>query len=364
LEALSITALEVRTFRNLASVSLKPSLRFNVIHGQNGQGKSNLLEAIYCVLSSSSFRTKSLEHLRQTGAPSGSSPRVLARSLEAGFERQQVFALRDGQSTRILQIDGKRPKSLVDYATRTPVVVFHPGELSLSMGSSAERRKLLDRVGLFLKPGLYAELAAYGRALKSRQKVLEVSGENARSLSEWETLMVTHGLRVMEARAAVSLALCNAATDVLAKLFPLSSSMQYAPSAPEDESAYAAALQKSRLRDRVRRSASVGPHKDDLSISLNESSARTTASQGQHRGIVLALKAAEMHVIGTARGARPILLLDDVSSELDRERTLSLFAFLQSTAGQIFLTTTRPDLIETAGFERVDFEVSNGSVTS
>jgi DNA replication and repair protein RecF len=289
---------------------------------------------------------------------------VLARSLEASFERQQVFALREGQSTRVLQIDGKRPKSLVEYATRTPVVVFHPGELSLSMGSSAERRKLLDRVGLFLRPALHGELAAYGRALKSRQKVLEISGENAKSLTEWEALMVTHGLRVMAARAVVSLALCDAAQEVLAKLFPLPSSMQYAPSAPQEETAYASALHASRTRDRIRRSASVGPHKDDLSISLMGSAARATASQGQHRGIVLSLKAAEMQVIGNARGARPILLLDDVSSELDRERTVSLFAFLQSTAGQVFLTTTRPDLIETAGYDRADFEVSNGSVTS
>jgi DNA replication and repair protein RecF len=345
-----------------------PSTRFNVIHGQNGQGKSNLLEAIYCALSSSSFRTKTLTDLRPT--QSAHDPHVIATSVEsthtsvnpAVFERRQIFRL-EGR-TRILSIDGKKPRSLVEYATRTPVVVFHPGELSLSSGPSSDRRKLLDRIGLFLKPGLYAELAAYTRAQRSRQKILEVTGEGARDLSEWEALMVKHGLCVMEGREQVAKALSETAIRVLSELFPLLCCIDYAPSAPRSEAEYRAALLQHRFRDRVRKSAAIGPHRDDLAISLSGAPARTTASQGQHRGIVLSLKAAEMHVIGSVRGVRPILLLDEVSSELDRDRTRALFSFLQSTEGQVFLTTTRPDLIETAGFERRDFIVSEGRVNA
>jgi DNA replication and repair protein RecF len=90
---------------------------------------------------------------------------------------------------------------------------------------------------------------------------------------------------------------------------------------------------------------------------------RGVASQGQHRAAVLALKAAEIRVVGSARAARPILLLDDVSSELDRARTEALFAFMQEQRGQVFLTTTRPELIAIAGGHRADFRVEKGCVS-
>jgi DNA replication and repair protein RecF len=358
-DPLFVRSLQITKFRNLERVSIEPSQRFNVISGDNGQGKSNVLEALYCVLSSASFRTKSLETLRMQGQHE--DPHVLARLEDLGLARTQTFTLRG--TTRALAIEGKRPKSLVEYATRSPAVVFHPGELSLSTGPSSERRKLLDRVGLFLQPGLYTELAAYTRATRSRQKLLETSGERARELDDWEELMVVHGERVRTGRARVAAVLSEAALGVMQTLFPLACSLAYSPSAPAEREAFRTALVQNRTRDRVRKSAAVGPHKDDLRIDLAGLSARSTASQGQHRGIVLSLKAAEMRVIGMEKGVRPILLLDDVSSELDRDRTRSLFQFLQAVEGQVFLSTTRPDLIETAGAERRDFSVVSGRVT-
>jgi DNA replication and repair protein RecF len=359
MEPLTVQSLQIAYFRNLTSVALTPCARFNVISGDNGQGKSNILEALYCVLSSASFRTKSLESLRMDGQ--AQDPRVVALIAEPHLVRAQAFMLRG--TTRALAVEGKKPKSLVAYATRSPAVVFHPGELTLSSGPSSERRRLLDRVGLFLQPGLYAELAAYTRANRSRQKLLETSGEKARDLDAWEELMVVHGLRVTQGRARVAAVLRDAALDVMRTLFPAACTMEYAPSAPQDGETFRAQLAQNRTRDRLRKSAAVGPHKDDLRIDLAGLYTRSTASQGQHRGIVLSLKAAEMHVIGRNRSVRPILLLDDVSSELDRDRTRSLFQFLQAVEGQVFLTTTRPDLIETAGAERRDFSVVSGRIT-
>jgi DNA replication and repair protein RecF len=107
----------------------------------------------------------------------------------------------------------------------------------------------------------------------------------------------------------------------------------------------------------------VGPHKDDLALSIGPHPVRGIASQGQHRAVVLSLKSAEIDVVGAARGVRPILLLDDVSSELDRARTASLFAFLREQHGQVFLTTTRRELIDIEpGAERRDFGVAQGGV--
>lgn len=362
MQSLWVRALEAASFRNLQHVQIEPSQRFNVLSGDNGQGKSNLLEALYCVLSSASFRTKTFESvgMHDAATPARVVAQVEEECLPIG--RTQSFALRG--KTRVLTVDSKRPPSLVHYATRSPVVVFHPGELSLSLGPSSERRKLLDRVGLFLRPGLYTELASYTRAMRSRQKLLETIGENARDLESWEALMVTHGMHVTEGRTTVAATLCSHALTVMHELFPVPCTMHYVPSTPLDAESFRVRLAQNRTRDRIRKSAHVGPHKDDIQIQVADLAARATASQGQHRGIVLSMKVAEMRVIGAEKGLRPILLLDDVSSELDRDRTRLLFQFLQAMHGQVFLTTTRPDLIETGQAERRDFSVVSGRVTA
>ncbi|MGZ6989002.1 MAG: DNA replication/repair protein RecF, partial [Thermoanaerobaculia bacterium] len=140
--------------------------------------------------------------------------------------------------------------------------------------------------------------------------------------------------------------------------------VSYAPSAPRDEAEYRAALASSRASDARRGGAGRGPHRDDLALAIDARPVRGVASQGQHRAVVLALKSAEIHVVGEARGARPILLLDDVSSELDRARTAALFAFLREQHGQVFLTTTRPELIEIEGAQRADFRVEKGRIAA
>ncbi len=115
-----------------------------------------------------------------------------------------------------------------------------------------------------------------------------------------------------------------------------------------------------------RRAASIGPHRDDLRLELGGHAMRGFASQGQHRAAVLALELGEIEVVAQSRGTRPILLLDDVSSELDLERTTALLTFVREQDGQVFLTTTRPDLIDSSLFamtaERRDFRVVAGRI--
>ncbi|MGZ5969995.1 MAG: DNA replication/repair protein RecF, partial [Polyangiales bacterium] len=120
-------------------------------------------------------------------------------------------------------------------------------------------------------------------------------------------------------------------------------------------------LYERRDEDRRRGAATRGPHLDDLALALDGHPARRVASQGQHRAIVLALKGAELETIREAREVEPVLLLDDVSSELDPARNAALFHFLHERQGQVLLTTTRPELIEIAS-ERADFRVSSGTV--
>jgi len=361
LRSLHVALLQVRSLRNLQAVDVELGERFNVVSGDNGQGKTNLLEALYVAATSKSFRTAKPGDLVGFGEELAS---VRASVDEDGERRVQSVGVKPG--ARVVRIDDKRPASLAAYAVRTPVVVFHPGEISLSMGGSAERRRLLDRTSLYMAPASMSDLEAYTRALRERQRALETRGVSATDLGEWETLAARHGVVVMEHRARAGEALAVAAVAAFEQIAApgLALTVAYAPSAPRDEAAFREALASRRPGDLRRGSAGVGPHRDDLALAIDGHPVRGVASQGQHRAVTLALKSAEIDVVGGARGVRPILLLDDVSSELDRSRTAALFAFLQAQRGQVFLTTTRPELIDTGSdaASRRDFTVRAGAL--
>lgn len=369
--AFVLEKLSVRSFRNLENVEADFSPRLNVLHGDNGQGKTNVLEAIYALCTSKSFRTSAFSDLLPFGGGSEAAvASVRGRFLEDGLPREQSLGLARGK--RSARIDGKRPRSLADYARHSPVVVFYPGELSLTMGPSRERRRLLDRVGFFLTPAYATDLESFGAALRSRQKVLETRGIHAKDLEYWEELCVTHGLAVTRARERVAQALTERTLATFAKVAApgLGLSMAYKASAPNETEAYRARLVSERERDQRRGSAATGPHRDDLTLDLGMTAAhapaRLVASQGQHRALVLSLKAAEMATIRDARGTEPLLLLDDVSSELDAARTESYFRFLAVRTNQVFLTTTRasliPERLHAVDLERRDFEVRAGQL--
>jgi DNA replication and repair protein RecF len=363
MRGLAIEALSVRGFRNLTSVDLELSPRFNVLSGDNGQGKTNLLEAVYVLATSRSFRTSRMSELLALSPETAS---VRARIREDGEVREQTVGLRPG--LRAVTIDGKRPPSLAAYAVRTPVVVFHPGVVALSTGSGVDRRKLLDRLALYLLPASLADAEGYARASRARQRVLELRGENAPDLGGWEELMVRHGLGLSRSRESAAARLGPRAVRAFNQIGTpnVALATQFHRSAPEDAEVFRSMLARSRVQDRARGSAGVGPHRDDLSLELGGRPVRGIASQGQHRAVVLALELAEMEVVAEARGARPILLLDDVSSELDRARTEALFTTLHREEGQVIVTTTRPELVNTAYSSgesvRRDFTVVGGRI--
>jgi DNA replication and repair protein RecF len=365
MRSLAIASLSIRDFRNLAKVDLDLGPRFNVIFGDNGQGKTSLMEAVYVLATSRSFRTARLDELVANGAETAS---IRGRVVETGEEREQSVGMRRG--LRATRIDGKRPPSLAAYAMRTPIVVFHPGALSLSTGGGVERRRLLDRIALYASPASLAHAVSYGRAMRARQRVLEKRGEDAGDLAGWEEIMVRHGLALSAARGDAAERLIPAASAAFSRIGPtgLELRARYEAGAPQDAEAFLHDLTRHRKRDAARGSATVGPHRDDLALSLGGKAVRATASQGQHRAVVLALELGEISVVTEARGVRPVLLLDDVSSELDRDRTASLLGALREEQGQVLLTTTRPELIDSPGLSGVDsrlsFRVVQGTIVA
>jgi DNA replication and repair protein RecF len=359
---LFLETLWVRSFRNIEGVELALGPGFIVLSGDNGQGKTNLIEAVYTLATSKSFRGSKPGEQVPYGHEMGSLRGVV---IDGGERRTQSVGLKKGG--RHVRIDGTSPPTLAAYAIMTPAVVVHPGEAELSMGGGATRRKLLDRTSLYISPTAASEVERYTRALRERQKALDTRGPHARDAPDWEELMVRHGLAVHLARAESARRLSEGARDAFARFGPqgVALDVRYSPGSPEEPGEFRTSLEKSRVSDARRGAASVGPHRDDLTLTLNGHPVRGFASQGQHRTVVMALKSAELFVVARARDVRPILLLDDVASELDRGRTSALFAYVQELQGQVFLTTTRPELVELSGSARArrqDFTVEKGAV--
>ncbi|HET9953046.1 MAG TPA: DNA replication and repair protein RecF [Polyangiaceae bacterium] len=354
--------LSLTGFRNFERLVFEPCPRLNVIAGNNGQGKTSLLEALYYVATTRSFRSERMAALVRHGA---SEAWVKAQISEGSHAREQRAGIVRG--ARRITIDGKKPERLVAYAQRTPVVAFHPGDLELVSGPESLRRLLLDRVLLFIDAASYERKARYERAMKERKRALDERGERAPDLDAFETLAAQEGARLQTARG-------NAARELAVQLGPLFADLshrtlgldvRYVPGGTEDVGAFQRELQQRRHIDRIRLSATFGPGRDQLELAIDGRAARTHASQGQQRILTLALKLAELECIARARNLAPVLLLDDVSSELDPTRTGAVYSVLSNSQSQIFVTTTRPELFPTPSAhasERRDFVIVSGEI--
>lgn len=367
-----IQRLVVQGFRNLARTELEPGPRLNVLAGDNGQGKSNVLEAVHYVSTLRSFRGAPIDDLVQSASAEGlvdaerarlsatiaASP--LPRLMEVGLSRTEP---------RIARLDGKRPRTTAVWLPLLPTVLFHPGDLALAQGGPDGRRALLDDVLSELDPAYANTLATYGKALRSRNRLLKAEQVDRRAVTSFDPLLAMHGAALGQARARLVDDLAPVATEVFHELFghelegdegsgvPLDIAFQ--PRVEPTEARLLEALHASFEKDVARGFTAEGPHADDVVLRVRRKSARHHASQGQQRSIVLALKVAELEVLARRSGRVPILLLDDVSSELDATRNRRFFALLARMGGQVFLTTTDAAHIRIDG-DRVDFAIERG----
>jgi len=365
---LQITRLRTHGFRNLGAMSLEPGPQFNVLHGPNGAGKSNLLEAIHYLGALKSFRgakTDDLIAMDEAVANLGAkvSGEAAPRTFRAALERGRA---------RKLQMDGKRPRAIASWHQAIQVVLFHPGDLSLAMGPADQRRTFLDRVLEQMDPTYASALSSYTKALRSRNRLLKKEDADPRSIRAYDSILAQAGAIVGQTRAALTEDLAprteQAFAEVIGEALPLE--VRYKPRVEPTVAAIREALEQAYRKDRARGFTADGPHGDDLALRVRHAeddsgrsvAARHHASQGQHRAIVLALKVAELDVLSSRTGRVPILLLDDVSSELDRERNARFFDRLRRMGGQVFLTTTYPELILLEE-DRVDFAIEGGAVT-
>jgi DNA replication and repair protein RecF len=369
-----IHVLTAEGVRNLRPLQLEPRERFNVFVGDNGQGKTNLLEAIYAVAALRSFRTSKLADMIAFGAPEA---RVGARVVKDDLTR--VYELTIGPAGRRVLLDGKAARPLSRYFGGFNVVVFTPEDLALPRGAPSERRRFLDRAVFNARPEYLAAVQDYEKVLKQRNAILKMHGQGAMAparveemLTIYDVQLAGHGIAIADARAK----LVEEVRIELAQAFAAITHGERRATARYVSKTAGATVDEvlahhkaGRAKDLATQSTQFGPHRDDLAFELGDQDTLTLrdagqfASQGQLRAIMLAWKTAELAVLARTHGDQPILLLDDVSSELDPARNAFLFEHLALQAGQVFITTTHESHVLLTR-DRADYRIQNGQISS
>lgn len=358
--AILIESLTARDFRILESVEVNPSPGMNIIEGANAQGKTSLLEAIHLV---------STGRLMRSGRDGSAIRRDseafrVAAVVSPGGTEAAVELARGGRKRALLNGMGLPRAS--DLLGRLPSVSFSAQDLSIVRGDPSDRREFLDEELAQLLPSYLRDLAAYKRSLEQRNALLKSARENwtgPEVFEAWEERLLGHGVALREARRTWLSelgGLAAAAHSELAGGEILSLTLQENDSA-DTLDAYAL----TRREDIARGSTSIGPHRDDLKIEIGGLDGRLHASQGQQRTAVIALKLAVQESARQRFGFPPVLLLDDVFSDLDENRRRRLVERAVEHAGQVFITCTEATQAGNALIQQSKiFQVRSGVVTA
>jgi DNA replication and repair protein RecF len=354
--------LELADFRSYASLRFEPNPGVNVLIGKNAAGKTNVLEAIGYLSMQKSFRRTPDTALIRAGAERA----IIRGGFEAGESSVDVAVEIPDQGRRQVLVNGKRPGRLSDVALAAPVVAFLPDDLDLIKRGPSLRREYLDDLGSQLVPTVGADQAEFEKALRQRNALLRQDGRNTDplTLDVWDARLAEAGGRLLSNRLRLLGRLLHRLGDAYRtvgggrheSLQPTYSSSwidpgvivaDMNPGLEDYASALLKALEERRPRDMEIRSTSVGPHRDDPGFVLEGRDVRVQASQGEQRSVALSLRICAYHLLEERHGRPPILLLDDVFSELDPGRADGVTQLLPR--GQVFVTSARDDEVPEIG---------------
>lgn len=350
-----IERLYAERFRNLEPLEWRPHRHFNLVTGDNGQGKTNLLEAIFLLAGLRSFRTARLQECVRFGAADATLAVTYRRHVGGPGSPgdRGDLGLQISQKGRKITVDGKPAHNAADYLGRLVVVLFAAGDLQLPHAQPADRRRWLDRVVFNHDPVHLLDLRQYEKVLGSRNALLKQARQkpvDPAMFDVYEQMLARHGAAIVHRRAAVVTRFAPLVREVFGRIAApgLDGDVVYAPrglEAQDLEASLRQALLERRERDRILGYTTSGPHRDDVELRIAGRPAHLHASQGQCRALVLACKIAEIRSLEQALGEPPVLLMDDVSSELDAARNRALMTYLDALGGQVMLTTTDPAYI-------------------
>ncbi|MGH7457613.1 MAG: DNA replication/repair protein RecF [Longimicrobiaceae bacterium] len=362
-----LSRLRLSDFRNFEEQRLEIPPPGAAVTGDNGQGKSNLLEAIYYLEVFRSFRGAPDDQLIRFGAEVFRIEGRLASqdgaesSLSAAFQRQ-------GRRKKVI-VDGVEPERVSDAVGRLGAVLFSPSDLEIVSGPPGQRRRFLDIVLSLSVQGYLAVLQRYRQVLARRNAALR-EGAPAPVVSAWNRGLVSHGAVLTVARAGWVRGQAEEFAASYARVSGgESGEMRYRASLGEGSADATLAEVEEKFRQQLleragqeasRGATVVGPHRDDLAISCGERDLRTFGSGGQRRTAAVALRMVEAETVKRARGLEPLVLLDDVFAELDPGRSERLLAWIEEGSGQVIATAPKPGDFEPRKGGLPRFSVSAG----
>ncbi len=362
---MQLLRLRVFHFRNLNQLEIHPFPGTNLFCGLNGQGKTNLLEAIYLLGYGRSFRTSRPRECIRHGE---SESAVEGETEHAGISRSLKLLITAHEKRMLVY---EKPAALDEFVGVFHVLAFTGSHLSIVRGGPGERRAFLDRGMLTLFPGHLRLLADYSRALKQRNHILSAQSGSFTTidtdlLDSWDDTLTQNGARILQNRL---LYVDRLKEQVQSRLFGAEmTSIQYVSSVPckgrsaeEIERCFRERLFRARTTDIKNGFTSIGPHRDDLKLYADGKALADFGSAGQQRSCLLTLYFAQMEIHKKSSGFYPVLLVDDVEAELDEPRLRSFLTYI-SERTQTFLTTAKESVLPSLPEPIHRFEVRNGAV--
>lgn len=329
---MQINQLRLKDFRNYKSLDISFHSKVNIFLGNNAQGKTNLLEALYITSLGKSFRTgRDFEMIR----------------FEMPFFRVEVDAIKEdepllidiavSQEKKGIKIDGLKASKTSDLLEHLYTVIFSPEDLKIVKDEPEKRRRFIDREISQLKPSYYQNLSNYKKALLQRNSLLKDCNLNEDNLNVWDESLAYYGHKIIGEREAFISKLDTISRQLHKEITEGKESLEviYEKDCSGD---LLETLTRNHRRDKMRGTTCAGPHRDDLKILVNGIDIRPYGSQGQQRTAALSLKLSELQLIKEETGEEGILLLDDVLSELDAQRQEYLIKSLGAV--QLFITAT------------------------
>jgi DNA replication and repair protein RecF len=350
--------LAARGIRNLEPLALDVDAPMVVFHGRNGQGKTNVLEAIGLLGALRSFRTSHPAHLL---GPGHSEAMVQGRSVGETLSRDHRLVL--SPAGRRLQREDRAVDSET-WLRGLRAAWFVPSDTGPLRGEPAARRQMLDRAVLNVDPGYLAPSRALRRLLEQKAAALRADRVDAQVLDALDAQLAGVAAEVTAARGALVAGVRGRFVEGYRDLAGAETpGVDYRPALAGDAEAWKRQLEGARSREIAARRVLASPARDDLEFTLGGLPAKTHASQGQARSLVLAWKLAELHAATEAAGEPPLFLLDDLGSELDADRSTRLVSQLSRLGAQVFVTTTDARAVPDPGGAARRFSVEAGRVS-
>ena len=380
--------LTLTNFRNYARAAISFHDGIHIIFGENGAGKTSILEAIHYLALTKSFRTTVDKNLILNNASHKEKMfRIHGEFKSADGQALTTAIAYDSDIGKQLTVNGQKIPRFSEYIGEVPTVLLHPADLSLTQGGPAQRRRFLD-ILLSQSDRLYLHnLIQYNRSLRQRNRILQESAVDPQLLGAWEDNLISAGVGLITQRRETTTVISESVSAYYRELSNKDdmvtvdyrtnvditsekgiSGPDQAAAATKDAlgNAYRRLFEQKRRREIAHGTTLVGPHRDDLALTINGRPVRDVASQGEHKTLVIALKLAEFKFLREQRMQAPILLFDDIFGELDAHRIRQMLQQL-STIGQVFVTTTSEsffDKVQTFDQPTHYYRVEQGQVTA